>query len=148
MNIPKQHVDFPIAKLLKEKGCAIKCNSYYEQALTSKKDKENGYSGDFGWKKGELNLQSGFFINGWNKTDYTGKNWFMCAAPEIWQVVEWLFQKHNIWIVILPELLNGEQIRYYPSFFEDGVGEDIEEYFNSPQEAYQASFKYILEEMI
>jgi hypothetical protein len=59
------------------------------------------------------------------------------------QVVDWLLEKHGIFVVVLPILYNGDAVMYYPSIFEQGVGEDIEEYFNSPQEAYSAAFDYI-----
>jgi len=65
------------------------------------------------------------------------------SAPEQWQVVEWLRVNHNIFVVPFPELLNGVQVRYYPSIFINGIGEDIEQYFDSPQEVYSAALNYI-----
>ena len=76
----------------------------------------------------------------------TGRYFY--PAPNIGDVVMWLYEKHGIWIVILPELLNGTEIRYYPSVFEQGIGEDVESYFNSPTEAYEAAIEYTLKELI
>jgi len=148
MKIEPKYVTFEQGKLLKEKGFNVSCQHFYELALTTQEDGEDGYSGPFGWKRGELNLRQGYFTNGSTLTDFSSDNWFMCAVPEQWQVVEWLRINHDIWIVAFPELLNGEEVRYYPSIFEQGVGEDINEYFDSPQEAYSASITYILENLI
>ena len=65
-------------------------------------------------------------------------------APEQWQVVEWLRVNYGTFVVPFPELLNGVQVKYYPSIFIDGIGEDIEQYFDIPQEAYSAAFDYIM----
>jgi hypothetical protein len=75
-------------------------------------------------------------------------NGFTIAAPEQWQAVEWLRVNHGIFVVPFPELLNGVQVRYYSSIFINGIGEDIEQYFDTPQEAYSAAFDYILNNLI
>ena len=68
--------------------------------------------------------------------------------PTIAEVVMWLHEKHEIWVIVIPELLNGVEIRYYPSVFEQGIGEDIEVYYNSPTEAYEAAIEYCLTNLI
>lgn len=79
-----------------------------------------------------------------NKTHYD----FNPKKYTIADVVMWLHEKHGIWIVIIPELLNGTEIRYYPSIFEQGVGDDIEEYFDSPTAAYSAAILHTLTKLI
>lgn len=91
-------VPFPIAQLLKERGFTEVCNHYFEYALKSRKDREDGYTGSFGWKKGELNCQSGYFVNHRSNVDYSGTTWFMCAAPLISDVIDWLNEAFGIWI--------------------------------------------------
>jgi len=123
MEIKPTYVSFEQAKLLKEKGFNEKCVQGY--------NKSEKYLGEL-------------------IVDFPNRNTdnIVISAPEQWQVIEWFRVKYGIWVVIIPELLNGVQVRYYPSIFEQGVGEDIEQYFNSPQEAYSAAFDYILKELI
>lgn len=122
MNKP---ITFELAKLLKEKGLnkdtlEIECNQGYD-FRASKILQHHG-----------RHIQSHLFY----------------SAPTIAEVVMWLYEKHGIWIVAFPELFNGTEVRFYPSMFEQGVGEDIEQYFNSPSETYEAAIKYCLEKII
>ena len=152
MNTP---VKFEIAKLLKEKRFDIPTKKYYEYALKSKKDKENGYSGSFGWKKGELNLQSDYFQNN-SKSDFTSEMWYMCSSPTIAEVVMWLYEKHGIWIVINPH--KGEDDLGKPFMeFDPEVWSFTNKcilhntkllYFNSPIEAYEAAIEYVLNNLV
>jgi hypothetical protein len=99
MRIRPNYVPFEQAKLLKEKGFDVVCKSSYEYSLTAQKDPEYDEGGPFGWKKGELNIEyDSEFLNGSESSDYSNKNWFMCARPEQWMVVEWLRVKHGIWV--------------------------------------------------
>lgn len=139
-------VEFSIAKSLKEKGFDIPTKKYYEYALKSKKDKEDGYSGSFGWKKDELNLQSDYFQNN-SKSDFTSEMWYMCSAPTITEVIMWLYEKHGIWISvdymddvalfggIVTTIKNNTQI--YEKYF-----------FLSPTEAYESGINYVLNNLI
>jgi len=56
-DIQDQRVSFDNAKLLKEKGFDVPCIKSFEIALKSKKNKQDGYSVVFGWKKGEFNIK-------------------------------------------------------------------------------------------
>ena len=71
-----------------------------------------------------------------------------CCAPEQWQVIEWLWLKHNIWIYTrhfetFPfssyVLQKGESMI---GFNDDNKG------FDSPQAAYSAAFDYVLKNLI
>jgi hypothetical protein len=145
-------------KLLKEKGFIEGCNYYYELALTSKKDKQDGYSGSFGWEKGECNLQNGYFINNWKDCDYSGKHWFMCSAPEQSVVCEWLLKTYSIYLWVEPyadrktfqpywvymnEKSKEAPLKYHLSGNASIGGSD----YKTPQEAYSAAFDYILKEL-
>ena len=149
-------VNFELAKLLKEKSFNIPTRNYYEHALTSKKDKEtNDYKGAFGWKKGETNLHSGYFINRGKDSDFSNKNWFMCSAPTISEVVMWLYEKHGIWV-------NVNVTRYGKFWCNIIVKESCKDLknpftweftnqlndFNSPTEAYQSAIEYVLKNLI
>ena len=152
-------VNFEIAKLLKEKGWNTRTLNFYFEDGESKENVLKETTGmDYG---SEFTIEFSELVENWNDKWLTKKNGDRCfgcskskgyletfSAPTIAEVVMWLYEKHEIWIVILPELLNGTEIRYYPSVFEQGVGEDIESYFNSPTEAYLTAIKYTLNNLI
>ena len=158
-------VSFELAKLLKEKRFDIPTKKYYEYALKSKKDKQDGYSGSFGWKKGELNLQSDYFQNN-SKSDFTSEMWYMCSAPTISEVVMWLYEKHGIWIHVHQETkINGLELIgtgkfqgfigriNHTSIFGKKIKGDIPDGpyrkpVDSPTEAYEAAIEYCLTELI
>jgi len=142
MNTP---VSFELAKLLKEKGFDIPTKKYYEYALKSKKDKENGYSGSFGWKKGELNLQSDYFQNN-SKSDFTSEMWYMCSSPTITEVVMWLYEKHGIWITVTS--ISQESWQCHMTRKGDSLGKCYLEDFYTPTEAYEAAIEYVLNNLV
>lgn len=148
-------VNFEIAKLLKEKGFCDATERYYEQALTSKKDSETqDYSGTFGWKRGETNLQSGFFRNNGGMADLSNDNWYMCSAPTIGQVIMWLYEKCGVWVEVQHcgmfnqfgfklSKLDNLNIRTEPHYIHP-LGEG----YKSPMEAYVVGIKYTLDNLI
>lgn len=67
-----------------------------------------------------------------------------CTVPEHWQVVDWLLEKHGIWVysynngsswIASIQKTNGSIRKIIPAN-------------SSPQEAYSAAFDYILEHFI
>lgn len=142
-------VKFEIAKSLKEKGFVIPTQRYYEHALTSKKDSEtNDYTGSFGWKKGETNLQYGFFRNNGGMADLTNENWYMCSAPTISEVVMWLYEKHGIWIEVYMD--DDTTFGYLISEVtnEGRVDSPLQRGFNSPTDAYEIGIEWTLQKRI
>jgi len=140
--IEPRYVTFGQAKLLKEKGFDVKCSRYYEYALKSRKNKEDGYSGPFGWKKGELNLQVDTFING-GYMDVSNESWYLCAVPEQCQVVEWLRVNHGIWVSVQPNEPFIDHDWCFKLFKDNQFLLALEGYI-SPQEAYTEAFNYIM----
>jgi len=136
-------VDFKIAKLLKEKGFDEQCKYCYERALTTQIDPEsNEPSGPFGWKKGETNLQSGFFVNNYDGIDFSNDNWYICSAPTIAQVVMWLYEKHDIWISVSEYLIR-------PSFYYKIASKKVPYIdVDTPTEAYSAAVEYCLTKLL
>jgi hypothetical protein len=151
MNTP---ISFPIAKLLKEKGFDLPAQKYYEHALKSVKNKEDGYSGPFGWKKGELNLQTDYFVNNSKTADLTSEMWYMCSAPTIADVVMWFKDVKKIQLFLDFNYYDGFHygIKYVISNGKFGeIWRDNNEYpdgYDSWEEAYEAAFEYILKELI
>jgi len=127
--IEPAYVSFQQAKWLMEIGFdSDYCNHCYDKSGT---------------------LRRASVTNKWIKEDggyHNTVNVFI--APEQWQVVEWLRVNHGVWVVAIPMLHNGVTLTYYPSIFEQGVGEDIEKYFNSPREAYSEAFNYIMQHIL
>lgn len=154
-----KEVNFELAKLLKEKGYDIPTKKYYEYALKSRKNKEDGYSGSFGWKKGELNLQSDYFQNN-SKSDFTSEMWYMCSAPTITEVVMWLYEKHGIWIIVdcdcygilwyanlsVASEKNWDNIDLRHEII--SASKKFPNEHNSPTEAYEAAIEYTLNNLI
>lgn len=116
-------VSFELAKLLKEKGFNEPCTQlYFDGELKDITIQKVSY---------DDTLSSRYYI-----------------VPTIAEVVMWLYEKHGIWISVLQMLNNGETVTWYASYYEQGVGEDIEVYYNSSIEAYEEAIKYSLENLI
>lgn len=133
------YVTFEQAKLLKEKGfdlvCTMRYNELRELAAT------------------KLGMHG-------NPNNYSGSY----SAPEQWQVVEWLFDKHDIDVsvygklpyVIFPDSEYGEgelQWHFEYRIIQNKDGQKCEviepkEWFDSKQQAYLAAFDYIFKELI
>ena len=155
-------ISFELARLLKEKGFDIPTQQHYEFALKSKKHKEDGYSGSFGWKKGELTLRSEYFINNHKTIDGTNTHWYFCSAPTISEVVMWLYAYHSIWIQTPFSHNDGKPfcwsinktIRNISEEDEDrncwlsGVDTEDINGWDSPTEAYEAAIEYTLNNLI
>ena len=147
-----KHVDFSTAKLLKEKGFDEQCDYYYEHAITEAYNEQDGYSGPFGWEKGETNYQSGFHINN-SKYDSSNEAWLLCSAPTIAEVVMWLYEKHGIWIRVTPipysDNITHWRWEHMPTKYAiRNAGWKKEEDYMSPMEAYEKAIEYCLNNLI
>lgn len=143
-------VTFELAKLLKEKGFDIATRKYYEHSLTERYNSEDGYSGPFGWKKGETILQEGYHINN-SKFDNSNDDWFICSTLTISEVVMWLYEKHGIWISSEPFIKNDNSVVNIYKIFKEGIIDTISRGsmgYNSPTEAYEVAIQYTLNNLI
>lgn len=114
--IKPHYVDFSTAKLLKEKGFDnVQCTGYY-----------------FGTDDC-IPITS-------NKQHKTQDK---CLAPEQHQVVDWLLEKHGIWIDVryMDDILN---FGYTITTIKDNTEQYVLYKFNYPQQAYSAAIDYIL----
>lgn len=119
-------VSFELAKLLKEKEFDRPCYHYYYNNKLDSSSKDN-------WNT----------LNGY-------------SAPTISEVVMWLYENHNIWVVVNPH--KGEDDLGKPFMeFDPEVWSFTNEcvfhntgllYFNSPTEAYEAAIEYVLKNLI
>jgi hypothetical protein len=120
------YVSFEQAKWLKEKG--FKGRSRY-------------YGGS-----GELVEVPNIIENDYRHTNNEMQR-FRWEAPEQWQVVEWLRVNHGIWIYVLPY---STLFRPYAEELVDNdkFGKWEGHKYSTPQEAYNAAFDYILNNLL
>lgn len=119
-----KHVTFPQAQWLKNIEFDVPCQFLYV---------DGKYKINFE-KEGDL------FNNGYPSTQ---KPIDWCLAPEQHQVVDWLLEKHGIWIEVqcpdMKDQLFSFNIHRFQKFgsYGDGTG------YKLPKEAYSAAFDYI-----
>jgi len=167
MKIEPHYVEFSTAKLLKEKGFDLPTTHYYFEDGEFKENVVTGtnYYGE------EYEFYLSEFNENWNDkwlTNKSGNRCFGCSknngyfetysAPEQWMVIEWLRVKYDIWVVIwsdtnldLPEWKDSAKWFYVIncnliSCYDDK--EKLKAVYNTPKEAYNSAFDYILNNML
>lgn len=128
MNKP---ISYPLAKLLKEK-------EYHEECWQSYRTIEHTEDRLSWWKVGELNKPMYCKLSDKNDAHYG-----VCSAPTIADVVMWLYEKHDIWIVVFPTEEN-----WTFDIFNKIECVKSESFINSPTEAYEAAIEYTLTKLI
>jgi hypothetical protein len=134
MKIEPTYITFEQAKWLQEKGFDVPTYGYY-----------NGLNFYLGEYKNHSQTTIG-------DTPMHKRLIGYVSAPEQWQVVEWLRVNHGIWVSPGIITLNGVA-KWFARYFKvvNGLLEipkDIDDNFDTPQEAYSALFDYILKELI
>lgn len=123
MNTP---VSFQLAKLLKEKD--------YQN-----EDCENIYYGDFD----EENRPEEIEVSTRDLRQRTLGE-FDYVAPNISDVVMWLYKEHKIWISVDPD--NDTDTWFYT--ISHNKSETVFGYYSGPTEAYEAAIEHVLNNMI
>lgn len=141
-NIQDSYCSFAVSKLLKELGFDCLCDSSYELALTSKKDKQDGYSGPFGWKKGEFNISH---YSNLNSSFADNKNWYSCSRPTHSLAIKWIREnfKKNIYTNNDFEKWIWSCYNIPEGWFIKSTNCEKKEY-ESPEDATEAGLLYIL----
>jgi hypothetical protein len=138
MNTP---VSFELAKLLKEKGFDIPVRNYFlikEKGEYIHEGFENDYWGDnriVNWNKDTVGIKPfGGFI----------------SAPTIAEVVMWLYEKHKIWVVLLPKQKDKGLFWgvFYSEINKQEFSKSLGSNFSSPTEAYEVAIEYILKNLL
>lgn len=139
----KKYVTLEQAKLLKEKGFDVRLeDSWVEQyphIIESNYTKFNDIEFE-GFEPKILNTKS-----------YLHDNNYKIHAPayEQHEVIDWLLEKHDIWVNVNWYIENNI-IKW--NYIIDKIGNfkqlDYLKNFNSPQEAYSSAFDYILKNLI
>jgi isoleucyl-tRNA synthetase len=118
------------AKLLKEKGFNIECETKYE--LNGELSQLNNHNGSIDW----------------NTVKYSRE---LFSRPEQWMVVEWLRLNYQLDVWVESGYHNGK--KYYPKCTKDGANKDLLRgmqpfEFETPQEAYTDAITFILTQLI
>lgn len=136
MSKPK-YVKFPVAKLLKEKGFDVEIDSLYSSYSDNLEVIDNSYL-----KENNVFVKNEYIESkNWNATKkYT-------SAPLQSEVVDWLLEKHGIWVFVGREPETGI---FYPNIDVNKGDKYFDKFgnFKTPQKAYEAAFKYILTKLI
>jgi hypothetical protein len=120
----------------------------YVTSEQAKKLKIKGFNEKCEWLYNEQGEPSGTKMGmGGYPNNYNG----FYARPEHWMVVEWLLERYGIWISVN----FNNRIKTF-NYFIDIPTKDKEDYdeimskenYNSPQQAYEAAFDYILNNII
>lgn len=119
----ENRISFETARLAKEKKFRWPVKSHYQYSLTEREHPEDGKSGPFGWEKGELSLENGYFINDWEPADFSSKAWLMCAAPTQAHLQKWLREDHGLVVLLdIVENVKGMwRVQIYADYEEYGV---------------------------
>jgi len=73
----------------------------------------------------------------------------LISAPSIAEVVEWLYEKHQIWIkVSVEEWFEDDTEREFNWYITSGTYTQIDVGFKSPSESYFSAFEFILKELL
>lgn len=146
-DIEEGYVSFENAKLLESVSFDNPCRSYYSLSLTSQKHEVDGYSGSFGWESGELSVTPDYNTNTILKKYHDFENWAAYSRPTIYLTINWIFKNYKIWIDVRHRVKNGLTC-FNPYINNDSIQESFFNDYDSPQEAYQAAIKYVLEELV
>jgi len=80
---------------LKQLGFEDECMAYYEISVTEVEHEEDGTSGPFGWKQGEVSFEKRFFKNNIQGIDCSNENWLEVGAPLFQQAFRWFREKYG-----------------------------------------------------
>ncbi len=138
MEIKPTYVTFEQAKLLKEKGFDEACANAYFCYTNSICELLYPNPEIFGYNY--LFQNSVDFNKNENPNSITNNN---CAAPEQWQVIEWLRIKHGIWISIQQDVDKYDAYIKNKKYDRTKV-QHVTNQFDTPQKATSAAFDYTL----
>ena len=135
MSEPK-YVTYNVAKLLKEKGFDLPCIYFWFEKGNISKPSRKQFQIPFNWNNFESGMRR--------------------SAPLQSDVVDWLLEKHGIWVYVNEEfrshiirdkenLIYGGQLSRLAPY----KGGFITKYsWDTPKEAYEKAFEYILTNLI
>ena len=134
--ILSNEVTFELTKLLKEKG--FDYHSLY-----------NDFSDNYDYF--DRTVQGRVHVSDFSEDKFPDSDkWF--PVPYISQVIDWLYEKHNLWIEVIWDIRINKQLRWYSGITEIGNSSELEIFQSkpcaSPTEAYVDAIKYCLKQLI
>jgi hypothetical protein len=135
----KEFVPYELAIKLKELGFEDECMAYYSISLTEVEHEEDGTSGPFGWKQGEVTFEKRFFINNYKGIDSSNENWLESAAPLFQQAFRFFREKYLLFHWITP-MHDDTTSYYYEIIDESGTNkyESINSLYQTPDKSWRA----------
>lgn len=124
MNTP---VNFEISRLLKQKGFNEETIHYRFENSTVTTPTRMGNSTKGNWNAFPTKLR--------------------ISAPTITEVIMWLYKEHGIWVDCVLSR-NKKQFTFLIQSLNFDADKFLNEYYNSPTEAYEAAILYILNDLI
>jgi hypothetical protein len=140
--VKNHYVDFDTAEWLKSIGFDEYTECYYYPSAFGKIPIwQDGYDANTDYYD-EAPLGVSFEKYKWNS--HTPESNFI-ARPEHWQVVDWLFKKHKIWISVDVEYDKDYLAFWYSIKQLTKQNREVIQSndFSSPEEAYNAAFTYL-----
>jgi hypothetical protein len=128
--ILSKEVSYPLAKLLKEKEFDERCSHYYINDFQNFKHDGKLYKTGLPNNCDSENIFQ--FVKRNNQPH-------LCSVPTIGQVIDWIYEKHKIWISVNKEVEGFDFIidnKY-------GLGK-YQKRIDSPAEAYEEAIKNVL----
>lgn len=135
-----KEVNFEIAKLLKEKGYTEKCMHHYR-------------GGELTANRAPYNFNNPEEQKLWNVE--------LISAPTIAEVVMWLYENHDIYINVIPDLSSRHNLidrKFYVSMFKYSININVQVeilkedknilYFNKLENAYEFGILHALKNLI
>ena len=137
----EEKVSLKTAKIIKEKGFDIGVNHFYTEYLKTRKSDNPS----FRMTKGEVELESGYFINNHTLSDLSNINYINYAAPTQSMVQKWLREKYNIDVSSLPKRRQTDNKKIYIySLHENGGESKISEGYLTHEEAFEIGLQEAL----
>jgi len=139
-----EKVTLDTAKLLKEKNFNILVHGCYVEYNVTRIDPVEGYN------KGDIEIETSYFINNDPKTDYSNSSYTMYARPTHSLVQKWLREVHNIQVYAASHTKNGDgKYRDYVAHINDkDINDARDEEFQTYEEALEVGLQVALEDMI
>jgi hypothetical protein len=136
--ITDQRISLETAKLLKAKKFDVIVKGSIVEYITTQIEPENPEEeGPFGWKKGELEFDEGYFRNFDSGADFSNKNYTMYAMPTQSVVQRWLREKHKIYVEVYVRNPSNPKFGYDYHYVNEAHSDWASKLFNTYEEALE-----------
>ena len=147
--IREEKISLETAKLAKEKRFDAIVRGSITEYLNTKIDKEYPDGGGYGWKKGDLEGDDGYFRNFDDGADYSNKNYTMYARPTQAVLARWLREVHGIQVYANSQTKdgNGKYRDYVAHVNGTAINDARDTEFQTYEAAFEVGLQYVLEQI-